>query len=53
MSVTLKSVLISDAVDERCAALLTSHGVSVTTKYKLSKDELIKELQVSVVLHTK
>ncbi|XP_001600828.1 hydroxypyruvate reductase [Nasonia vitripennis] len=45
MSVNLRSVLVSDPVDERCAALLTSHGVPVTTKYKLSKEELINELQ--------
>lgn len=48
MSVNLRSVLISDPVDEQCAALLTSHGVSVTKKYKLSKEELIKELEVSI-----
>lgn len=46
MSIKLRSVLISDPVDSSCADLLTSHGVPVTTKYKLTKDELIKELQV-------
>ncbi|XP_020287399.1 uncharacterized protein LOC109856485 [Pseudomyrmex gracilis] len=45
MSVNFRSVFISDPVDESCGALLTEHGISVTTKYKLSKDELIKELQ--------
>lgn len=47
MSVKLKSVLISDPVDKSCGALLTEHGIPVTTKHKLSKDELINELQVS------
>ncbi|XP_058798466.1 D-3-phosphoglycerate dehydrogenase [Phymastichus coffea] len=45
MSVELSSVLISDAVDERCQALLTKHGVKVTQKQKLSKDDLIAELK--------
>jgi D-3-phosphoglycerate dehydrogenase len=50
MSVTLKSVLISDPVDQNCAELLTKHGITVSTKYKLSKDELIKELVVSFTI---
>ncbi|XP_011307834.1 D-3-phosphoglycerate dehydrogenase [Fopius arisanus] len=45
MSVNLKSVLISDPVDESCIDLLKSHGIEVTTKYKLPKDELIQELK--------
>ncbi|OAD52377.1 D-3-phosphoglycerate dehydrogenase [Eufriesea mexicana] len=45
MSITLKSVLISDPVDARCGEMLVRHGIPVTTKYKLSKEELIKELQ--------
>jgi len=47
MSVKLSSVLISDPVDKSCGALLTEYGIPVTTKHKLSKDELINELQVS------
>lgn len=46
MSVKLRSVLISDPVDKSCGALLIEHGIPVTTKHKLSKDELINELQV-------
>lgn len=46
MSVEIKSVLVSDPVDESCVKLLTSHGIQVTAKYKLPKDELIKELEV-------
>ncbi|XP_014469687.1 PREDICTED: D-3-phosphoglycerate dehydrogenase [Dinoponera quadriceps] len=45
MSVNLRSVLISDPVDESCGALLVEHGIPITTKYKLPKDELISELQ--------
>ncbi|KAI4483895.1 hypothetical protein M0802_013198 [Mischocyttarus mexicanus] len=45
MSISLRSVLISDPVDESCSSLLSEYGIPVTTKYKLSKDELIKELQ--------
>ncbi|XP_047364033.1 hydroxypyruvate reductase [Vespa velutina] len=45
MSINLRSVLISDPVDESCSSLLSEYGIPVTTKYKLSKDELIKELQ--------
>ncbi|GAB1866985.1 D-3-phosphoglycerate dehydrogenase [Camponotus japonicus] len=45
MSVKLSSVLISDPVDKSCGALLTEYGIPVTTKHKLSKDELINELQ--------
>lgn len=45
MSTPLRSVLISDPVDACCGELLLRHGIPVTTKYKLSKEELIKELQ--------
>lgn len=48
MSTTLGSVLISDPVDVCCEELLARHGIPVTIKYKLSKEELIKELQVHV-----
>lgn len=46
MPIALRSVLISDAVDDACVALLTSHGVPVTKKYKMSKDELLQEIKV-------
>ncbi|KAK9303310.1 hypothetical protein QLX08_005057 [Tetragonisca angustula] len=45
MSTTLRSVLISDPVDMCCGELLARHDIPVTIKYKLSKEELIKELQ--------
>lgn len=50
MSVNLRSILISDPVDESCGALLSEHGIPVTTKYKLPKDELINELQVGALV---
>lgn len=53
MSVNLRSILISDPVDESCGALLTEHGIPVTTKYRLPKDELISELQVSAFVAAK
>lgn len=53
MSVNFRSVLISDPVDKSCGALLTEHGIPVTTKYKLSQDELISELQVSGLMWQK
>lgn len=45
MSTTLGSVLISDPVDVCCKELLAHHDIPVTVKYKLSTEELIKELQ--------
>ncbi|KAL0277326.1 UNVERIFIED_CONTAM: hypothetical protein PYX00_004664 [Menopon gallinae] len=45
MAVELKSVLVSDAVDPLCVDLLKSHGIEVVCKFKLSKDQLIQELQ--------
>lgn len=48
MSTSLGSVLISDPVDVCCGELLARHNIPVTIKFKLSKEELIKELQVRV-----
>ncbi|XP_066584914.1 hydroxypyruvate reductase-like [Prorops nasuta] len=45
MSINIQSVLISDPVDESCGQLLSSHGIPVKLRYKLTKDELIEELQ--------
>jgi hypothetical protein len=47
MSVSLRNVLISDAVDSACVELLESHGIKVTCKYKLPKDQLLQEIKVS------
>lgn len=47
MSVSLRNVLISDAVDPSCVELLQRHGINVTCKNKLSKDQLLQEIKVS------
>lgn len=44
--VAIKKVLISDACDSTCAALLEKNGIEVQSKYKLPKDALIEELKV-------
>lgn len=51
MSLSLRNVLISDAVDSACVELLQSHGINVTCKFKLPKDQLLQEIKVSPV-HT-
>ncbi|XP_014256858.1 D-3-phosphoglycerate dehydrogenase [Cimex lectularius] len=45
MALPLHKVLVSDAVDETCVHLLQKYGFYVTCKYKLSTEELIKEIQ--------
>ncbi|KAL7304920.1 hypothetical protein TKK_0002718 [Trichogramma kaykai] len=45
MKLDVKSVFISDRVGPGCEALFKEHGVEVTTKYGLPKDELINELK--------
>ncbi|KAK6621878.1 hypothetical protein RUM44_001685 [Polyplax serrata] len=45
MAVNIRSVLVSDAVDPLCVDLLKGHGIDVVCKFKLPKDELIRELQ--------
>ena len=47
MAFCLKKVLISDNVSPRCAEILQKNGITVDTKTKLSKEELISEIQVS------
>jgi D-3-phosphoglycerate dehydrogenase len=45
MTTTIKSVLIADEIEQQCVDVLKAAGIQVTKKYKLPKDELIKELQ--------
>ena len=47
MITSIDSILICDPVDVCCDRLLMQHGISVTRKFKLSKDDLIAELKVS------
>lgn len=44
--VSIKKVLIADACDPACAALLIKNGIEVQSKYKLQTDALIAELKV-------
>ncbi|XP_050430539.1 D-3-phosphoglycerate dehydrogenase [Adelges cooleyi] len=43
--VSIKKVLISDACDPACAALLEKNGIQVQSKYKLPVDVLVEELK--------
>ncbi|XP_026761174.1 D-3-phosphoglycerate dehydrogenase [Galleria mellonella] len=44
MSFEIKTVLIVDGVGANCAEILSSHGIQVTTKAKITKEELLKEI---------
>ncbi|CAK1554812.1 unnamed protein product [Leptosia nina] len=43
-TLTIKSVLIVDGVGPSCAKILESHGLSVTSIPKISKEQLLKEI---------
>uniref|UniRef100_A0A336L0A5 CSON002966 protein n=1 Tax=Culicoides sonorensis TaxID=179676 RepID=A0A336L0A5_CULSO len=45
VKVDIKKVLVCDAVDESCVALLKENGVQVDYKLKLPENELCKEVQ--------
>ncbi|XP_068246945.1 D-3-phosphoglycerate dehydrogenase [Palaemon carinicauda] len=45
MTHQVKSVLLLDGVDPVCGQLLAKAGIQVTTKGKLTKDELLKEIK--------
>lgn len=44
MGLKIKNVLISDAVDESCVKLLQENGINVTCMYKLTPEQLVKEI---------
>ncbi|XP_050360551.1 D-3-phosphoglycerate dehydrogenase [Nymphalis io] len=44
MGLDIKSVLIVDGVGANCAEILNSHNIKVTTKAKITKEELLKEI---------
>jgi len=44
MSFTIRNVLISDEVDDKCVNKLESNGIAVTKNTKLTKQELIAEI---------
>lgn len=41
----ITKVLVADAVDQSCVDLLVKNGIQVDCKYKLPKEELIKQIQ--------
>ncbi|XP_073976606.1 D-3-phosphoglycerate dehydrogenase [Rhodnius prolixus] len=45
MAIPLKKILVSDAVDNTCVDLLRKYGLEVTCRYKMTKEELIQEIQ--------
>lgn len=49
MSINLTSVLISDEVDQKCVNFLQENGIKVVKNTKLSKEELLKEIAVSIL----
>lgn len=44
----LKTVLISDEVDEQCIEILKRSGIEAVKQTKLTKDQLKAEISVSV-----
>lgn len=46
MVLDIKSVLVVDGVGANCAEILNSHGIKVTTKAKITKEDLLKEIPV-------
>ncbi|CAH2103364.1 unnamed protein product [Euphydryas editha] len=44
MVLDIKSVLVVDGVGANCAQILRSHNIGVTTKEKITKEELLKEI---------
>jgi len=45
MPVDIQNVLVCDAVDDACVALLKQNGINVDCKQKLTKEQLINEVQ--------
>lgn len=46
MVLSIKSVLVVDGVGANCTEILNAHGIKVTNKAKISKEELLKEIPV-------
>lgn len=46
---SIKSILISDDVDQKCVDILENNGFQVTKNIKLSKTELLDEVKVTVL----
>jgi len=50
MEFELKTVLISDDVDQQCIDILSSGGIQVVKNTKLTKDQLTAEIAVNLNL---
>lgn len=50
MGLDIKSVLVVDGVGANCTKILESHGINVTNKAKITKEELLQEIPVSILL---
>lgn len=48
MVIEIKKVLVADAVDNACVDILKKNSIAVDCKYKLSKQQLINEIKVSI-----
>lgn len=47
MGLDIKTVLVVDGVGANCTEILNKHGISVTNKAKITKEDLLKEVPVS------
>lgn len=48
MSFQLQSVLITDEIDVQCVEILQKNGIQVVKNTKLTKEQLIAEIPVSI-----
>lgn len=46
MAIPVRRVLVSDEVDPLCVELMQKNGLAVTCKYKMPKEDLLKEIPV-------
>lgn len=52
MSFQLQSVLITDEIDSQCVEILQKNGIQVVKNTKLTKEQLIAEIPVSIYSNT-
>uniref|UniRef100_A0A8C1U0R8 D-isomer specific 2-hydroxyacid dehydrogenase catalytic domain-containing protein n=1 Tax=Cyprinus carpio TaxID=7962 RepID=A0A8C1U0R8_CYPCA len=50
--VSVKRVLISESVDPCCKTILQENGIEVTQKQQMTKEELIAEIQVTLIVRS-
>lgn len=49
MALNIKKVLISDEIDEKCVKILRDNSIEAVKNTKLSKEELLVEIPVSIL----